>query len=50
MRLKDKLKTSVLLWLERQVLALRQQNRLSRETSRHILKWIDERLAGRHWP
>jgi hypothetical protein len=47
MRFKDKLKTRVLLWLERQALALRQQNRLNRETARRVLRWIDEQLAAK---
>jgi hypothetical protein len=47
MRFGDVIKTRFLLWLEYRVLALRQRSRLSRETSRRILKWIDEKLAAR---
>ena len=47
MQFKDKIETYLLLCLERSILELRQQNWMSRETSRCILEWIDGRLTRR---
>ena len=43
MQFKDKIETYLLLCLERSILELRQQNWMSRDTSRRILKWIDRK-------